>query len=174
MAHLMMKVHARDKGERFSQSLLDVDDNQFLEPEIIIRKKYSIACYITLFGGTLQSCCSHVTALESGPCGPFESGPWPFCKATTTLKQATYPSNVLKALPEMRLHRGGILSLRQNLQQLIVRQEVESWEGVSLGLQVLAEAFLHLLQEFVALTQVVQQPVVGAQRDHLHNSRALF
>ena len=67
----------------------------------------------------------------------------------------TYPSNVLKALPEMWLHRCGILSLRQNLQQLIVRQEVESWEGVSLGLQVLAEALLHLLQEFVALTQVV-------------------
>ena len=33
MALLMMKVHASDKGECFSQSLLDVDDNQSLEPE---------------------------------------------------------------------------------------------------------------------------------------------
>ena len=74
MAHLMMKVHASHKGECFSQSPLNVD-NQFLEPEIIIHKKYSIACCITSFGGTLQSCCSHMTALESEPCGPLESEP---------------------------------------------------------------------------------------------------
>ena len=92
----------------------------------------------------------------------------------TQLNQATYPSNVLKAFSEMGLHSSGVFGLWQDLQQLVVRQEVESWEGISLGLQILAEAFLHLLQEFVALTQVVQQSVVGAQGDHLWNIQILF
>ena len=33
VAHLMMQARASDKGECFSQSLLDADDNQSLEPE---------------------------------------------------------------------------------------------------------------------------------------------
>ena len=71
----------------------------------------------------------------------------------------------------MRLHSGRILRLWENLEQLVVRQEVESWEGVPLGLEVLGQALLYLLQQFVALLQVVQQALVWAQWDHLGGER---
>ena len=54
----------------------------------------------------------------------------------------------------MRLHCSRIFGLGQNLQEFIIREEVESWEGHSLGLKVLTETFLHLLQELVALPEV--------------------
>ena len=55
----------------------------------------------------------------------------------------------------MGLYGCGIFGLGENLQQFIVRQEVESWEGISLGFQVLRETFLYLLQQFVTLAEVV-------------------
>ena len=63
----------------------------------------------------------------------------------------------------MRLHSCGILSLRQDLKQLIIRQEVKAREVVTLRLQVFAEAFLHLFQQLVTLSQVVKETVVRAQ-----------
>lgn len=67
----------------------------------------------------------------------------------------------------MGLYSCGIFGLRQNLQQFIIRQEVESWEGVPLGLQVLRETFLHLFKQFVTLPQVVQESIVWTQGNHL-------
>ena len=79
----------------------------------------------------------------------------------------TYPGNILKAFPEMWLYSRGIFGLWENLQQFIIRQEVESWEGITLCLQVLAEALLYLLQKFVTLFQVVKKTAIRAKWDHL-------
>ena len=46
-------------------------------------------------------------------------------------------------------------------------QASPTWEGAPLGLQVLAEAFLHHVQQLVAVPQAVQQPLVRAHIDHL-------
>lgn len=47
--------------------------------------------------------------------------------------------------------------LRQNLQQLVVRQEVEAWEGAALGLQVALKGLLQPFQGAVQLGQGLQQ-----------------
>ena len=67
----------------------------------------------------------------------------------------------------MGLHGRWILGLREDLKELVIREEVEAWEGNALGLQVLTESLLHLLQQEVALTKVLQQPVVSAVGDDL-------
>ena len=77
----------------------------------------------------------------------------------------------------MGLHSSRILGLGQDLEQLIVRQEVEPGERSSLRLQVLAETLLDLFQELVALPEVLQEAsiraegddvgVVGSHRHHL-------
>ena len=64
----------------------------------------------------------------------------------TFFHYTTHLRNVFKALPEVRLNSSGIFGLGENLQQLIIREEVESWEGNPLGLQIFTETFLHLLQ----------------------------
>ena len=61
-----------------------------------------------------------------------------------------YPGNVLEAFLEVRLYSCRVLCLRKDLQQLVVREEVEPWERCSLCLEVLAESLLDLVQEFVA------------------------
>ena len=61
----------------------------------------------------------------------------------------------------MRLHSRGIFGLRQDLQQFIVGQEVESWEGRPLGLQVFAETFLDLVQELVTFLEVLMETRIG-------------
>ena len=81
----------------------------------------------------------------------------------------THPIDVLKALAEVRLHSGRVAGLGQDFQQLVVREEVEPGEGRPLGLQVFAQAFLHLLQQLVALPEVPQQAAVGAMLDDLHS-----
>ena len=67
-----------------------------------------------------------------------------------------YPCNVLKALPEVRLYSSWVLGLRENLKQLIIREEIETREGHSLSLQVLTESLLYLVQQLVALSKVLQ------------------
>ena len=79
--------------------------------------------------------------------------------------------DVLEALAEVRLHGRRVLRLRQDLEELIVGQEVESRERLALRLQILAEALLHHLQQLVALLQVVEQARVGTQCDHLSTRR---
>jgi hypothetical protein len=44
------------------------------------------------------------------------------------MRVRTDPSNVLKALAQVGLHSGGILGLGQDLQELVVRQEIEPEE----------------------------------------------
>lgn len=41
-------------------------------------------------------------------------------------------------------------------------------EGAPLGLQVVAEALLHHVQQLVAVPQALQQPLVRAHTDYLH------
>ncbi len=56
----------------------------------------------------------------------------------------------------MRLYSSRVLGLRENLKELIIRQEVEARESHSLCLQVLTESLLYLVQQLVALSKVVQ------------------
>lgn len=72
----------------------------------------------------------------------------------------------------MWLYSSWIFSLWQDLQQLIVRQEVESREGITFGLQVFTETLLDLFQKLVTFAQVIQQAVVWAQGDDLKKSDA--
>lgn len=58
--------------------------------------------------------------------------------------QTAYPIDVFETFPQVRLDGSGIPSLRQDLQQLVVRQEVESREGVAFCLQVFTKPFLNL------------------------------
>ena len=67
----------------------------------------------------------------------------------------------------MRLYSRRVFSLRQNLKQLIIRQEVESWEGVTLRLQILTKSFLYLLEQLVTFSQIVEQSSIRTDRYHL-------
>ena len=86
-------------------------------------------------------------------------------------KNITHPGDVLKAFPEMGLDSRGILGLGEDLKQLIIGQEVEPGEGGPLGLQVLTKTLLDLVQELVALLQVVQEPGIRTQGDDLVGSK---
>jgi len=52
---------------------------------------------------------------------------------------------------EVWLHAGWVLRLAQNLQQLLVGQEEETWETDPFGLQVRVQPLLDYLQVGVAL-----------------------
>lgn len=54
---------------------------------------------------------------------------------------------------------GGILGLRQDLEELIVGQEEEPGEEEALLFQVLIQPFKNELQEFVGLFQPLQHPL---------------
>ena len=54
-----------------------------------------------------------------------------------------------KALAQMRLDRPRVFGLRQDLQQLLVGEEVESRERLPLSLQVVRQPLLHLLERLV-------------------------
>ena len=63
----------------------------------------------------------------------------------------------------MRLHGLNILGLGQDFQELVVGQEVEPREAHSLGLQVILQILLHLLESLVTLLEELQPPW-GASR----------
>ena len=67
----------------------------------------------------------------------------------------------------MWLYSCGILSLWQDLEELIIWQEVESRERVPLSLQVLTQTLLYLIQELVAVLQVLKFAGFRAQLDYL-------
>ena len=50
----------------------------------------------------------------------------------------------LEALAQVRLDARGVLRLREDLQQLVVREEEESWEEEPLHLEVVVQPLLHL------------------------------
>ena len=58
----------------------------------------------------------------------------------------TYPGYIFKALAQMRLNSSRIFGLRQNLQQFIIWQKVESWKGCSFRLEVFTKSLLYLLK----------------------------
>ena len=58
----------------------------------------------------------------------------------------TYPGDIFKALAQMRLNSSRIFGLRQNLQQFIIWQKVESWKGCSFRFQVFTKSLLYLLK----------------------------
>lgn len=64
--------------------------------------------------------------------------------------------DIVEAFLEVRLHGFGVFRLTQDLQQIIVGQEVEPWEDLSLGLQVHVQGFLDLLQFDVHVVQFFQ------------------
>ena len=67
----------------------------------------------------------------------------------------------------MRLDSSGVLCLGENLQELIVREEVESGKGNPFCLKVLTQPFLHLVQQLVALSKVLEETIVSTERDDL-------
>ena len=69
----------------------------------------------------------------------------------------------VKALGHVRLHGLNILGLGQDFQELVVGQEVEPREAHSLGLQVILQILLHLLESLVTLLEELQPPW-GASR----------
>jgi len=82
--------------------------------------------------------------------------------------------DVLEALPEVWLDGRRVLGLRQDLEKFVVGEEVEARERVALRLQVLAQAFLHEVQQLVTLTEVAEQARIRAQRNHLAFSENLY
>jgi len=44
--------------------------------------------------------------------------------------------DIFEAFPEVWLHGSRVLRLRQDLEKFIIRQEVETWEGVAFRLQI--------------------------------------
>lgn len=59
--------------------------------------------------------------------------------------------NTFEALLQVWLHSQWLLSLGQDFEKLIVRQEVESGEQGSLGLQVVVKTFGDSLELFIGL-----------------------
>ena len=62
---------------------------------------------------------------------------------------------VVKTLLQVGLDGLWILGLAQDLQEVIVGQEVEPWEDLTLGLQVHVQRLLDLLQFGVHLVQLL-------------------
>ena len=73
----------------------------------------------------------------------------------------------LEHLLQVGLHAQRILRLGENLQQLVVGQKVKPRERQSLGLEVVAQALVHLVQQLVALLQRPEQLFVGSHGEHL-------
>lgn len=57
----------------------------------------------------------------------------------------------------MGLDSRGLLGLGKDLQQVIIGEEVESGELLSLLLEVLVERFLNVLQFLVSISELLQQ-----------------
>ena len=68
-----------------------------------------------------------------------------------------------KALFDMLLHLLGILLLAQDLQQVVVRKEVEARKHHALGLEVRVELLLDNLQFLVRVHQGFQETLRGAR-----------
>jgi hypothetical protein len=60
----------------------------------------------------------------------------------------------LETFIDVPLHCLGILGLRQNLKQFFVGQEEKAGEAPPLGLEILGEALLNLVQELVAILKL--------------------
>ena len=79
--------------------------------------------------------------------------------------------HIFETFSQMGLHGCGVLSLRKDLQKLVVRQEVEPRKGISFSFQVLAQPFLDLVQKFVAFAQIFQFPRLRAKLNYLEETK---
>ena len=73
----------------------------------------------------------------------------------------------LEALAQVRLHRVGVLGLREDRDELVVGEEVEAREGGALRLEVVGEVLLHALELGVALDPLLLELLVVAEGDDL-------
>ena len=71
--------------------------------------------------------------------------------------------DIVEALLEMRLHGLRVLTLTKNLQQVVVRQEVESGEYLPLRLEVHVQRLLYLLQLQIHVVELLQQACQSAE-----------
>ena len=67
------------------------------------------------------------------------------------------PGDGIKALAEMRLDGLRISGLRENLEQFVIGEKVESGEEQPLLLEIVLQTLLDLLQEAVVVLERVQQ-----------------
>ena len=72
-------------------------------------------------------------------------------------------SHVFEDLSQMRSHILNFFSLRQDFEQLIVRQEIESGEDRSLGLQILSETSLDEVKVPVSLLELLEETLSCAR-----------
>mmetsp|Transcript_60686 Transcript_60686/g.107757 ORF Transcript_60686/g.107757 Transcript_60686/m.107757 type:complete len:262 (-) Transcript_60686:468-1253(-) len=72
-----------------------------------------------------------------------------------------------KDLGEERLNSSRILCLRQDLQELVVRQEVEASKSIPLCLEVVLQAFLDHVKRHIAFSPLFQETFGGADVDDL-------
>ena len=63
--------------------------------------------------------------------------------------------NTFETLVQVVLHSERVLSLGQDVQKVIIRQEEESWECHSLGVKVLIKAFLDSIDHVIAAVEVL-------------------
>jgi len=74
--------------------------------------------------------------------------------------------DALEAFLEVGLHPRGVLSLRENFKQLVVREEVESREGGPLALEVVVQTALDSVERVLAFLQSLQKgPILGEVDD---------
>ena len=62
----------------------------------------------------------------------------------------------------MVLHSHWVLRLGQDVQQVIIGEEEEAWEEQLLGVEILVELFLYVLNCIVAVDEVLVRPVLIA------------
>lgn len=67
--------------------------------------------------------------------------------------------DILEDFPQMWLYGSGLFRLREDLQQLIVTEEVESSESFSLAFQVVVQFLLDHIEVLIALLQFFQQTI---------------
>ncbi len=66
----------------------------------------------------------------------------------------------------MGLHSSGVFGLRQDLQQLIIREEIETRECSSLSFEIVVEASLNPIQSILTVLESVEErPIVGEVDD---------
>lgn len=64
-------------------------------------------------------------------------------------------------------YNDGVVSLRQNIQQICRRDEVESGEGKSFGLEILSESFLTQTQVFLQTLEPFEQTRLVCSLHHI-------
>lgn len=67
------------------------------------------------------------------------------------------PGNRIKALPKMGLDSLGVAGLGEDLEKLIIGKEEETGKDEPLGLEVVFQTLLNLVQELVVLFEGLQK-----------------